>query len=89
MKQHNEGSHPFMTFAQKLKQLRDRAGMSQEALARAAGMSVGNVHNYEQGIREPRWRAVVLLARALGVDSRAFEECVDAEEPAPAKKRKK
>ncbi len=79
-----------MTFAQKLKQLRDRAGMSQEALARAAGMSVGNVHNYEQGIREPRWRAVVQLARALGVDSRAFEECVDeAAEPPPAKKKTK
>jgi len=78
------------TFAEKLKQLREAAGLSQEALARAMGMSVGIVRDYEQGRKEPSMRSAFKLARALGVDCRAFEMEEDAQaEPAPAKKRRK
>ena len=40
-------------------------------------MSVGNVRNYEQGIRLPTFPAVVKLAKALGVTCEAFAECDD------------
>jgi transcriptional regulator with XRE-family HTH domain len=79
-----------MTFAQRLRQLREKAGLTQEALARGADMSLGNVRNYEQGIREPRWQGVFKLAEALGVDCRAFAVCVNASpaQAAPPKRRR-
>jgi len=89
-----------MTFGQRLRELREQAGLTQEALARAADTSIGNVRNYEQGIREPRWQLVFKLAEALGVSSEAFKDCTeepeapvkkdaDVAKPAPAKKKGK
>jgi transcriptional regulator with XRE-family HTH domain len=80
-----------MTFAARLRELREKAGLTQEALARAADMSIGNVRNYEQGIREPYMRGLFRLADALGVSSEAFRDCLKdaAPEPAQAKKGKK
>ena len=49
-----------------LKQARERAGLSQPALARAAGIPVGTLRNWEQNVREPRLPAAVKLADALG-----------------------
>lgn len=77
-----------MTFGERLRELREKAGLTQEALARAADTSLGNVRNYEQGIREPRWQVVFQLAKALGVSSEAFAVCVQAEAEAPPAKRK-
>lgn len=83
------GGH-MVTFPEKLRQLREAAGLSQEALARAMGMSVGIVRDYEQGRKEPSMRSVFKLARALGVDCRAFEmEDAGPAEAAPAKKKGK
>lgn len=65
-----------MTFAERLRELRERAGMTQESLAVAAGMSVSAIRNYEQGVREPYWRGLFQLADALSVDCRAFADCV-------------
>jgi transcriptional regulator with XRE-family HTH domain len=81
----------MVTFAEKLKQLRQDAGLSQEALARAIGMSVSTVHDYEQGRKEPLMRSAFKLARALGVDCRVFdtEDDAQAEPPPPAKKGKR
>ena len=80
-----------MTFGEKLVQLRNEAGLTQEKLARAADVSIGNVKNYEQGLRHPRWDIVFKLADALGKDCSVFRECVNAKpaEPAPAKKTRK
>jgi transcriptional regulator with XRE-family HTH domain len=50
-----------------LKKLRAAAGLSQSQLARAAGVSVGTLKNWEQGRREPLLGAAVKLAGALGV----------------------
>jgi transcriptional regulator with XRE-family HTH domain len=66
-----------MTFSERLKELRDAGGMTQEQLAQAAGMSVGNVRNYEQGIRLPTFPVVVKLAKALGTDCTTFADCTD------------
>jgi transcriptional regulator with XRE-family HTH domain len=65
-----------MTFAEKLRQLRESAGLTQAALADASGLPVGSIRNYEQGQREPLWDVLFKLTSALGTDCRAFAECV-------------
>lgn len=70
-----------MTFAEKLRQLRQDAGLSEARLAELSGVSFGAVHNYGLGLRQPTFRAVVCLARALGVTCEVFAGCVDATAP--------
>jgi len=54
--------------ATRLKELRQAAGMSQQTLAVAAGLSVSLVSQLEQGSRsDPRMSTTIALARALGV----------------------
>jgi transcriptional regulator with XRE-family HTH domain len=56
------------TLAQRVKELREARGLSQQALAVAAGLSVSMVSLIEQGQREdPRVSTVQALADALGV----------------------
>jgi len=76
-----------MLFREELKRLREKVGLTQEGLAQKAGTSVGNVRNYEQGIRLPSFPGVVKLSKALGVDCTAFSECDDVagQEPEPKK----
>jgi transcriptional regulator with XRE-family HTH domain len=78
-----------MTFRDELKRLREKAGLTQESLAQRAGTSVGNVRNYEQGIRIPSFPGVIKLAKALGVDCTAFAECEDVQAEPPADGSKK
>lgn len=78
------------TFADTLKQLRTKAGLSQEGLARAADLSIGAIRDYEQGKKEPSLRSAFKLARALGVDCTAFQtDDTGQAEAAPAKKKGK
>jgi transcriptional regulator with XRE-family HTH domain len=72
-----------MLFKERLRTLREKMGMTQESLARSAVMPVGNIRNYEQGIRLPSFPMVVRLASALGTDCRAFADCEDIS-PTPA-----
>jgi transcriptional regulator with XRE-family HTH domain len=65
-----------MTFAEKLKELRTKAALSQSELADKSGMSLSAVHDYEQGKREPSLKSAAKLAAALGTDCRAFAACV-------------
>ncbi len=55
-----------MTFREELRRLREKAGLTQEALAQKAETSVGNIRNYEQGVSLPSFPGVVKLAKALG-----------------------
>jgi transcriptional regulator with XRE-family HTH domain len=71
-----------MTFGERLRQLRDRAGMTQAGLAEASGLPLGSLRNYEQGQREPYWSVVFKLADALGVPVEAFRDCLPDEKPA-------
>lgn len=73
------------TFAQRLRELRDATGLSQEKLARAADLSASAVRDYESGRKEPTLRSALRLAHALGVDYRVIFEDIDSapEEPAP------
>jgi transcriptional regulator with XRE-family HTH domain len=77
-----------MTFAEKLRELREAAGLSEARLAAASGVSFASIHCYGLGSRKPSFEAVVRLARALGVTCEAFAGSVDAPEK-PKKRREK
>jgi WD40 repeat protein/transcriptional regulator with XRE-family HTH domain len=66
-------------FAQLLRQLRTEAGLTQEGLAEAAGLSPRSVSDLERGInRTARQDTAVLLAEALGLAGAAGELFVAA-----------
>jgi DNA-binding XRE family transcriptional regulator len=76
-----------MTFAEKLQELRIKAGMTQAALAEVSGLPIWTIRNYEQGRREPNWKAALALAKAVGVAVEAFSDCISvaSEGETPAK----
>ena len=80
-----------MTFAEKLRELRDAAGLSEAKLAEGSGVSFSSIHDYGLGRRKPSFAAVVKIAKPLGVTCEAFAECEDmvADEPAPPAARPK
>lgn len=56
------------TFAQRLKRLREKAGLTQQQLADASGLTQGAVCDLERGRRpDPRVSTAAALAKALGV----------------------
>lgn len=69
-------------FASRLKELRVRAGLTQEALAERAGLSKAGVADLEQGRREPGWGTVISLANALGATCQDFLGPVSEQEKA-------
>jgi transcriptional regulator with XRE-family HTH domain len=80
------------SFADRLREVREAAGLSQYALAKLSGLSKQAVSHLELGVREPTWQTVQLLAGALGVDCRAFVDPSlqpPASEPAPPRGRPK
>lgn len=85
-------------FAARLKELREQAGISQYELAKRASLSKQAVSLIETGKREPGWKTVVKIARALGVPVGAFDveppageadEPPEDEPPAAPKRRRK
>jgi transcriptional regulator with XRE-family HTH domain len=72
---------------QRLQELRERAGLTQPALAEAAGVPVGSLRNWEQGLVLPQLPAAYRLAKALSITldelaGKVFEE----KPPVPKKK---
>src|SRR5262249_53099656 len=80
------GGQRAMAFNERLKELREAAGMTQEALARAAGLRVSTVSKLEQKGVDPNWSTVQKLADALGVGVEAF---AGGDEPPPPAGKKK
>lgn len=80
-----------MGFHNRLKELRERAGMTQGQLAEASGVTKGTIANFEQKRREtPSFEMVVKLARALGVPIESFAvETVDDNKTKPGRPSKK
>jgi len=72
-----------MTFAEKLRDLRDRAGLSEAALAKKSGVPFGTIHFYGLGRRKPTFNSVVRVAAALGVSCEAFADCDDVRSEDP------
>ncbi len=62
------------TFGSRLRELREKAGLSREQLAQRAGMHKFGVAKLERGDREPSWASVQALARALGVKCDDFTD---------------
>jgi transcriptional regulator with XRE-family HTH domain len=50
-----------------VRELRGRAGLSQEELARASGLHPTYISGIERGLRNPTWRSLGRLCDALGV----------------------
>jgi transcriptional regulator with XRE-family HTH domain len=61
-----------VTFAGRLRELRETAGLTTYALAKKCGLTKQALYRLEQGDSEPTWQTVQLLAAALGVDCRSF-----------------
>ena len=60
--------HPTPDFASLLRQLRTEAGLTQEELAEAAGLSPRTVSDLERGIsKAARKRTAILLADSMGL----------------------
>ena len=63
---------PEMTFARRLTELREAAGLSQYEVAKRAGLTRQTLSRLEMGESVPTWPTVQLLASVLGVDCTAF-----------------
>lgn len=58
---------------ERLKRLRERAGLTQSALARRVDCSVVTIANVEQGrTTDPGWRLMEAIARELGAGLEEF-----------------
>jgi transcriptional regulator with XRE-family HTH domain len=76
-----------MPFGDKLKELRQQAGLTQAALADLAAIPVGTIRDYEQGKRDPLLSNAQKLAAALGVSLDVFPS--KAAEPVSKRPRRK
>jgi XRE family transcriptional regulator, regulator of sulfur utilization len=68
-------------FGANLRARRLREGLSQEELARRAGLDRTHVSLIECGRREARLSAIYVLARALGIASPELMPSITAENP--------
>lgn len=59
-------------FGKRLRELRDKAGLTQDELAGQVKMEQSSIARLERGEREPGWATVLRLADALGVTPDAF-----------------
>jgi XRE family aerobic/anaerobic benzoate catabolism transcriptional regulator len=58
---------PQPALGKAIRQLREERGMTQEALAQEAGITVGHMSMIERGHSNPTWATVRGIARACGV----------------------
>lgn len=50
-----------------IRELRSKSGLTQEALAQEAEITVGHLSTIERGLANPSWGAVLAIAEALNV----------------------
>jgi len=72
-----------MTFGQRLRELREAAGLTQAQLAEKSGVPVGTIRDYEQVKRAPLLTTAIVLAKSLGESLEVFEDCVEGGRAAP------
>ena len=68
MPKSSEKDPDLVQFGERLRELRKRAELSQEGLARESGLHWTFVGQVERGTRNPSLKNVLRLARGLGVD---------------------
>src|SRR5262245_50889624 len=77
-----ESDEPLPPFALRLKALREKAELTQQALADEAGIKISIINKIESGQRKhPRMDTLHRLARALGVDVSAFVQVIQGKPP--------
>lgn len=59
----------------KIREVRERRGMTQRELAEKAGLTESAMSSYELGYRMPSETQVKLMAKALDVKPEAFADC--------------
>jgi transcriptional regulator with XRE-family HTH domain len=64
-------------FGERLRELRQKAGMSQEAVAQASGLTKAYISNMETGIKVPSLTTVLRLAVSLGCRVTALTSVFD------------
>jgi transcriptional regulator with XRE-family HTH domain len=77
------------SMGQRFQRLREEARMTQAELADRAGIPVGTLRNWEQGIRVPRFDHAIQVAQALGVSLDVLAGLEEAPTEAPKRKGKK
>ena len=70
-------------FGPRLKELREKAGLTQKEVGEKVGVSTNTVARLERGENTPSWPTVVALAQALGV---SCEDFMKEPEPQPTEK---
>jgi transcriptional regulator with XRE-family HTH domain len=78
---------PARWFGRRLRELREAAGLTQQALAERVGVKWETISRWERGDREPNWSNILGLAQALGVDCTAFTQPPATEQPEPKRGR--
>ena len=58
---------PQPALGKAVRQLREKRGLKQEALAYGAGITIGTVSLLERGVSNPTWSTVKAIASRLGV----------------------
>lgn len=71
-----------MAFGESLHKLRKEKGLTQQDLARKAGVSQQLIGHYETGIRAPKLEKAILLAKALGVPVEVMNGQLEKKKPA-------
>lgn len=61
-------------FSGRLRELREASGMTQAELAEKARLHRHSVAQFEQDLREPSWKSVQAIAKALGISCQEFEK---------------
>lgn len=67
MAKKSRSREPEETMGGRLRRFRDKASMSQADLARAAGVPIGTIRNWEQDRRIPRLDTAYAIATALHI----------------------
>jgi transcriptional regulator with XRE-family HTH domain len=70
------------TFGARLREMREKAGLTQKELAEKTGIGQASISSWEQGLREPLIGNVPILAEALGVEPSEFFTPPDTTETA-------
>jgi transcriptional regulator with XRE-family HTH domain len=67
-----QGGWPASGFADRLRELREQACMSQAQLAERVGVHTLSISKLERGVHEPLWPLVLAIANALGKPVQEF-----------------
>jgi transcriptional regulator with XRE-family HTH domain len=81
-----QGGWPASGFGERLRHLREGAGLTQQQLAERAGCHYMTISLLERGTQEPAWPLVLQLADTLGVSTEEFRLREDEVETEPRRR---